>query len=60
MFKDDKSKNLKKIKQQEKYFIQPKKHNKTFFQHLTEKARFLLFISSVNIIYCIYMPHIYN
>jgi len=60
MFKEDKSNNLKKIKQQEKYFIQQKKHTKTFFQHLTEQARFFLFISSVNIIYCFYMPHIYN
>jgi len=40
MFKEDKSNNLKKIKQQEKYFIQQKKHTKTFFQHLTEQARF--------------------
>lgn len=40
MFKEDKSNNLKKIKQQEKYFIQQKKHTKTFFQHLTEQERF--------------------
>ena len=44
MFKEDKSNNLKKIKQQEKYFIQQKKHSKTLFQHLTEQMRFFIYI----------------